>query len=137
MTLIEFLQQGWVIIAAIIGGVTLVWNFGNKTLREIVNTLSKPLKDLEDKVDKLSKKVDESNKSDVLTKEALLSLQRQSLLDSCETYLKRGFATLEQKETIDKQFESYKALGGNHFVENMVDNVNSLPLTKTVKPKKK
>ena len=43
----------------------------------------------------------------------------------------------KKKETIDKQFESYKALGGNHFVENMVKGVNDLPLSKPVKTKKK
>jgi len=68
--------------------------------------------------------------ADELIKTALCSMQRQSLLNECEKYLKRGFATLEQKQTLSGQYESYHNLGGNSFITNIYEQVMKLPVSK-------
>ena len=120
---ILWLKDSWIILAALIGGITLVWNFFNKTFREIKNSISRPLDDIKEDL----KDVKDSNK---LLKGGVLSMQRQSLLKSCEDYLTRGEITLEQRETVTKQYESYHALGGDSFITQLVDEVNNLPLKK-------
>ena len=133
---INWFQDGWIVLVAIIGGVTLVWNFLSKTLKEIKNELFKPITNISEKVDGISEQLDSMRKDDKLIKNAILNLQRRSLLDSCERYIKRGYATLDEKETVHKQFVSYEELGGNSFVKDLVDNVNKLPLEKVEKNKK-
>jgi len=69
-----------------------------------------------------------TKESDDLIKSALCSMQRQSLLNECEKCIKVGYATLEQKETIASQYESYHALGGNSFMTKLYEQVMELPL---------
>lgn len=132
----EFLQQTWVLIAAIVGGVTLIWNFAHKTLREIIDTITKPIKDLDTKVDDLSKKVDENTHHNNRVSRALLTLQRNSLLRSCEEFLRNGYATTNEKSTISEQYTSYSELGGDSFVSDLVANVMKLPIEKPTKLEK-
>ena len=145
--MIDFLKQSWVIIVAIIGGVTLIWNFV-KTFKDIKTEITKPItninikidnlsKDLNGKIDKLSEKVDKAEESDTKVRGALLTMQRSSLLRSCEDFMKRGFATLNEKDTISKQYDSYHELGGDQFITDLVKGVMDLPLEKQTKAKKK
>lgn len=120
-----WLSQSWGILVAIITGATLIWNFFNKTLKEIKTDINKPFSDMTTKLDNLEEKIDTKDK---LTTGALLTLQRKSILDSCEKYIALGFANLHQKEVLMAQFESYKALGGNSFVHELVDQVQNLPI---------
>lgn len=71
-----------------------------------------------------------AKEADELIKTALCAMQRQSLLNECEKYLKRGFATLEQKETLSGQYESYHNLGGNSFITDIYKQVMGLPVSK-------
>lgn len=71
-----------------------------------------------------------TKETDELIKTALCAMQRQSLLNECEKCLRRGFATLEQKETISGQYESYHSLGGNSFITNIFEQVMALPVSK-------
>lgn len=126
----EFLQQSWVIIAAAIGGITLIWNFAHKTLKEIIDTITKPIKDLDQKVENLNKKVDINASHNDKVSKALLTMQRNSLMRSCEEFLRNGYATTNEKSTISDQYTSYSELGGDSFVTDMVANIMKLPLEK-------
>lgn len=100
----------------------------------ILNDHTVKLEKIDNSLDGISGDLKESSEyikeSDDLIKAALCSMQRQSLLNECEKYIKRGFATLEQKETITSQYESYHALGGNSFVTKLYDQVINLPISK-------
>lgn len=76
---------------------------------------------------KIDERLANLERSDRLTTEALLSLQRKSLLDSCQYYLSRGYASVEEKSTINSQYESYHDLGGDSFISEMVSQLNDLP----------
>lgn len=136
MNFVEWIKEGWIILAAIISGITLIWNFLNKTVKEIKNEWSKPITQINTKITSIVEKLDALEESGEIRKRALLSMQRKSLLDSCEHLIKKGYASLEEKETIDDQFRSYKELGGNSFVSDLVKSVESLPLEKGTKNKK-
>lgn len=100
----------------------------------ILNDHTVKLEKIDRSLEVISDDIKESSEytkeSDDLIKAALCSMQRQSLLNECEKYIKRGFATLEQKETITSQYDSYHALGGNSFVTTLYEQVMKLPLDK-------
>jgi len=101
---------------------------------EILEAHTIKLDKIDDSLDNISDEIKESSEyareADTLIKSALCSMQRQSLLNECEKYLKRGFATIEQKETLSGQYESYHNLGGNSFITNIYEQVMELPVTK-------
>lgn len=121
MNVIAWLEQSWLIIAGVIGGITLLWNFINKTLKEISESINKPIIQVNTTLQAVIE-------SDNLIKEALLTMQRKSLLDSCGEYLARGSITLNELETLTSQYDSYHALGGNCFVTGLVEDVRNLPI---------
>lgn len=138
----EFLNQSWGYIVGAIGVITLLWNF-KKLVKDIKTDISKPFtdmntkidnlsKDLNEKVDKLSDKIGVVQENDNVTRRALLTMQRNSLLRSCEDFIGRGFATINEKETISSQYESYHELGGDSFVTDLVNQVIDLPLKKQI-----
>lgn len=138
----EFLNQSWGYIVGAIGVITLLWNF-KKLVKDIKTDISKPFtdmntkidnlsKNLNEKVDKLSDKIDVVQENDNVTRRALLTMQRNSLLRSCEDFIGRGFATMNEKETISSQYESYHELGGDSFVTDLVNQVIDLPLKKQI-----
>lgn len=93
----------------------------SKTLKEITVKLNAPMAAMKDQLDNIEKHVTK-------TTTALLTMQRNSLLRSCEECLSRGYATLGQKETIAEQYKSYHELNGNSFITDMVRQVTELPL---------
>ena len=96
---ISWLNEGWGFLIATTAGITLVWNF-RKTLKDIVKELKSPFTELDTKIDKINEKLHEITAHDEKIDRALLTLQRKSLLDTCEEYLKRGFATMNEKEEV-------------------------------------
>lgn len=97
---------------------------------EINNRIDNLSDDMNKKVDKLQIKIDAAEKSDQQVRGALLTMQRNSLLRSCEDFIGRGFATMNEKETISSQYDSYHELGGDSFVTDLVKTVIDLPLKK-------
>lgn len=99
--------------------------------------MTEPFTNLNKKIDNLQEQLNTASKNDEVVQRALLTLQRASLLETCEDYIKKGFATLNEKETVDAEFRSYSELGGNSFVSDMVAEVMNLPLEKQITKKKK
>jgi len=133
--IIEWFREFWVILVAIMGGVTLIWNFLNKTVKEIKNEFAKPFNAVNARFDEVEKKIEKKHENYRLIVDALLTMQKKSLLDSCEKYINRGYATLHQKEVVMMQYESYNELGGNSFIHELVERVNDLPLEEPKKTK--
>ena len=142
--MVDFVTKFWKPIAGVIGAIGVLWGF-RKTLKEIRTSISvalnKPFDEMNEKVDKLStelngkidaldEKIMKAEDSDKKVRNALLTMQRSSLLSSCEDFIKRGFATVNEKETISSQYDSYHELGGDQFITGLVDDVMDLPLEK-------
>ncbi|MBQ6627982.1 MAG: hypothetical protein IJH65_04120 [Methanobrevibacter sp.] len=100
----------------------------------ILNEHTEKLNKIDNSLVEISGDIKESSEytreSDELIKTALCSMQRQSLLNECEKYIKRGYATVEQKAAISSQYSSYHALGGNGFMTTLYEQVMNLPLEK-------
>ena len=100
-----------------------------------------PFKALSDKVDalevKIAKKLDDAGLHDAQVQRALLTMQRNSLLRSCEEFLGKGFATTNEKATISEQYTSYSELGGDQFISDLVAQVMKLPMDQPKKRAKK
>lgn len=131
---VTWLNEGWGFVIAITAGVTLVWNF-RKTLKDIVKELKSPFAELDLKIDKINDKLHDIAEHDAKVDRALLTLQRKSLLDSCEGYLKKGYSTINEKSTISEQYTSYSELGGDSFISDMVAEVINLPVDSHKKEK--
>ena len=86
----EELRTTWVVIAAFIGGVTLLWKFV-QTVNEIKKQISEPITRLDTKVTDLKKFVEENDK---LQNESIQSILRDRLLQSYYDCQKQGFASI-------------------------------------------
>ena len=62
------------------------------------------------------------------SRQAMLGLMYLGVKMSCSSLLKRGWASTEEIEDIEKyMYEPYKAMGGNGTAEMLVDKVKNLP----------
>ena len=87
-------------------------------------------KTIEDEVHRVEAIIKGLNAHNDIEDKAMLAILKSDMLKNCEKYIKSGWATTEQKETLNKQLESYKALGGNSFIPQMVAQVMELPMEK-------
>lgn len=101
---------------------------------EILNEHTTKLNKIDTSLDNISDELRESSEytkeSDTIIKLALCSMQRQTILNTCERYIRNGFATLEQKDTLSSLYDSYHALGGNGFLTKLYNQVMELPINK-------
>ena len=66
-----------------------------------------------------------------LVQDALMGLLHDRICRLCETYLRKGFATNEDREQLQVLYTPYKAMGGNHNAESLYEQVmDKLPLEK-------
>lgn len=63
-------------------------------------------------------------------KSSQLSLIRSQIVSKCEKYLEQGYLPEYARYCLNELFEQYKALGGNHGIEKLVDKCLELPLNK-------
>ena len=77
------------------------------------------------------KSVKKQMKKVELVQDALMGLLHDRICRLCETYLRKGFATNEEREQLQVLFMPYKAMGGNHNAESLYEQVmDKLPLEK-------
>ncbi len=60
-------------------------------------------------------------------KASMLSLIRSQIVGKCESYSKQGFLPEYARYCLEDLFKQYKALGGNHGIEKLVDKAFELP----------
>ena len=78
----------------------------------------------------LSAKVKEHKRKDTQQQKALMCLLRSSITSKYYVYKEIGSIPYYEKENIDKMHEQYKDMGGNSYVDIIVDEINKLPVTK-------
>lgn len=69
-------------------------------------------------------------KDNKIMKMSMLSLIRSQIVSKCESYNKKGFLPEYARYCLSDLFEQYKALGGNHGIEILVNNTFELPSNK-------
>lgn len=78
----------------------------------------------------LTAKVKEYKKRDTQQQKALMCLLRSTITSKYYVYKEIGSIPYYEKENIDKLHEQYKSMGGNSYVDIIVDDLNKLPITK-------
>lgn len=76
------------------------------------------------------KELHDNKENNRAMKESMLALTRSQIVSKCETYLKRGYLPEYARYCLEELFKNYKALGGNHGVETLVNKCFDLPLSK-------
>ena len=91
--------------------------------------------ELNTKIDNLTGLVEKQvEQNDIINAElqkqsmALQATLRNSILDIYNTRMQTGFITMYEKQNLAELFKQYESLGGNCFVHNCVDELNSLPV---------
>ena len=91
--------------------------------------------ELNTKIDNLTelveKQVKQNDNINVELKKQSMALQatlRDSILNIYNSRMQLGFITMYEKQNLAELFKQYEALGGNCFVHNCVDELNSLPV---------
>ena len=77
------------------------------------------------------KSVKKQMKKVELVQDALMGLLHDRICRLCESYLRKGYATNEEREQLQVLFTPYKAMGGNHNAATLYEKVmEELPLEK-------
>lgn len=84
----------------------------NETLEALVKEVNE-IKQVNTKVDKLEEAV----------KHILLYILRED----CIRYINAGYIEVDELRALHEQFCSYKEIGGNGYVDNLMERVNKLP----------
>lgn len=121
------ITQAGVIVTAILSFITaLVQLHSNKRAKDSDKTLVELKKNVD-------YKLEENEKSNKAMKEATIAMLRSQIVSKCETYQKLGYLPEYARYCLTDLFKQYTALGGNHGVNVLVDEVLKLPSIKIEK----
>ena len=121
------ITQAGVIVTAILSFITaLVQLHSNKKAKDSDKTLVELKKNVD-------YKLEENEKSNKAMKEATIAMLRSQIVSKCENYQKLGCLPEYARYCLTDLFKQYTALGGNHGVNILVDEVLKLPSIKIAK----
>ena len=121
------ITQAGVIITAILSFITaLVQLHSNKKAKDSDKTLIELKKNVD-------YRLEENEKNNQAMKEATVAMLRSQIVSKCETYQKLGYLPEYARYCLTDLFKQYTALGGNHGVNVLVDEVLKLPAIKIEK----
>lgn len=94
----------------------------------------KILLELKEQIEKdINTKLEENEKNNKAQKEATIAMLRSQIVSKCENYQKLGYLPEYARYCLTDLFKQYTALGGNHGVNLLVDEVLKLPAIKIAK----
>lgn len=121
------ITQAGVIVTAILSFITaLVQLHSNKKAKDSDKTLVELKKNVD-------YKLEENEKSNKAMKEATIAMLRSQIVSKCENYQGLGYLPEYARYCLTDLFKQYTALGGNHGVNILVDEVLKLPSIKIAK----
>lgn len=125
--IMSLITQTGVIVTAVLGFVTvLIQTHTNKKARQSDETLVELKKNVD-------YRLEENEKSNQAMKEATVAMLRSQIVSKCENYQKLGYLPEYARYCLTDLFKQYTALGGNHGVNILVDEVLKLPAIKIEK----
>lgn len=111
------IYEGVAFIVALIGGFTA-----------LANILKKPMDKVSGQIEKVDNKVTKMGNDLDQVKDGTMNSLRQSLVRDCEHCIAKNQISNDQLQMILDAYESYKNLGGDGYVTNLVEKTKSLPL---------
>lgn len=125
--IMSLITQAGVIITAVLSFITaLVQIYSNKKSKQSDETLIKFKNDV-------NSKLQDNENSNKAMKEATIAMLRSQIISKCENYQRMGYLPEYARYCLTELFEQYTALGGNHGVNLLVDEVLKLPAIKIAK----
>ncbi len=58
---------------------------------------------------------------------SIMSIQRNDFVTMYKDVMKKGYMTMYEKQSLLKMHESYKELGGNSFVDEIMEELKTIP----------
>ena len=125
--IMSLITQAGVIITAVLSFITaLVQIYSNKKSKQSDETLITFKNDV-------NSKLQDNENSNKAMKEATIAMLRSQIISKCESYQKLGYLPEYARYCLTDLFKQYTALGGNHGVNILVDEVLKLPAIKIAK----
>lgn len=122
--IMSLITQAGVIITAVLSFITaLVQIYSNKKSKQSDETLITFKNDV-------NSKLQDNENSNKAMKEATIAMLRSQIISKCESYQKLGYLPEYARYCLTDLFKQYTALGGNHGVNILVDEVLKLPSIK-------
>lgn len=122
--MMSLITQIGVIITAVLGFVTaMVQIHSNKKAKDSDKTLIELKKEV-------NYKLEENDKNNKAIEKATIAMLRSQIVSKCERYQGLGYLPDYARFCLTDLFEQYSALGGNHGVKVLVDEVLKLPAVK-------
>ena len=122
--IMSLITQAGVIITAVLSFITaLVQIYSNKKSKQSDETLITFKNDV-------NSKLQDNEKSNKAMKEATIAMLRSQIISKCESYQKMGYLPEYARYCLTELFGQYTALGGNHGVNILIDEVLKLPSIK-------
>ena len=122
--IMSLITQAGVIITAVLSFITaLVQIYSNKKSKQSDETLITFKNDV-------NSKLQDNENSNKAMKEATIAMLRSQIISKCETYQRMGYLPEYARYCLTDLFKQYTALGGNHGVNILVDEVLKLPSIK-------
>lgn len=122
--IMSLITQAGVIITAVLSFITaLVQIYSNKKSKQSDETLITFKNDV-------NSKLQDNENSNKAMKEATIAMLRSQIISKCESYQKMGYLPEYARYCLTELFGQYTALGGNHGVNILVDEVLKLPSIK-------
>lgn len=129
MDAIEWLIHVIPLLSFVFGSGALGWLL--RSVREHRAKAAEDAKDLEDlkaSVRDLAESVEKNGERLDAVAIGLLAAERKNLVDAYEDYVVNGDPlTVERRHEIDKQYEAYKALGGNGTIGRLYQEICHIP----------
>lgn len=126
------------LIMLIAGAVIADWNTRRKLVQE--NQVKKELREIEKQDKNVSAKLDQiiceqakANETDKVLIVAMQDMLRNSIRTQHRTLMARKQMTYYDRDNINRMYESYKALGGNSTVTDMMNELKALPTVEDTK----
>lgn len=125
--IMSLITQAGVIITAVLSFITaLVQIYSNKKSKQSDETLITFKNDV-------NSKLQDNENSNKAMQEATIAMLRSQIISKCESYQRMGYLPEYARYCLTELFEQYTALGGNHGVNILVDEVLKLPSIKIAK----
>lgn len=125
--IMSLITQAGVIITAVLGFVTvLIQTHTNKKAKKSDETLISFKNDV-------NLKLQENDNNNKAMEKSMMILLRSQIVSKCENYQSMGYLPDYARSCLCDLFEQYTALGGNHGVNLLVDEVLKLPAIKIEK----
>lgn len=126
------------LLMLVAGAVIADWNTRRKMVQE--NQAKKELREIEKQERNVSAKLDQiiceqtkANETDKILTIAMQDMLRNSIRTQHRTLMARKHMTYYDRDNINRMYESYKALGGNSTVTDMINELKALPTVEDVK----